>query len=369
MVGMIAGVAERGTVMQAQPTVDVNLFAYNSVETVGAAIDSVLRQTWPSVSLTLIDDGSTDGTTEILADHTRRHPNVRLKRIRSNGGAIAAFQRAFWHGDADFIMPKSGDDVIAPDLIERAMWVLLSEPACVMCHAAGLVFTGAGDVRGAYPPEHRLLAVGADPVTRARHVMRRYTSSPSFWGVYRRAAVDQISPIRYRAGWDHLVLAELALAGEIRHLPEALYWRRDGARPVLDLARAATIQARAGLPAEDLLGDQRWRTPLITTAFAHVETFAAARLPLEDRRALINDVAPIFRDRWLAAMLREAMALGLAMPELIARVQDVDPVEARLIAASLACAMHASEALVPEVDLTEPLIELAAVASRGALAA
>lgn len=355
--------------MPAQPTVDVNLFAYNSAETVGAAIDSVLRQTWPSVSLTLIDDGSTDGTTEILADHARRHPNVRLKRIRRNGGAIAAFQRAFWHGDADFVMPKSGDDVIAPDLIERAMRVLLTEPGCAMCHAAGLVFTGGGDVRGAYPPEHCLLATGADPVVRARHVMRRYTSSPSFWGVYRRAAVDQISPIRYRAGWDHLVLAELALVGEIRHVPEALYWRRDGGKPVLALARAATIQARAGLPPEDVLGDQRWRTPLITTAFAHVETFAAARLPLEDRRALVCDVAPIFRGRWLAAMRREAMALQLAMPELIDQVQAADPVEARLIAAGLACAMHASEALVPEVEMTGPLIELAAVAGGAALAA
>ena len=40
-------------------SVDVNLFVYNGVATVGPAIESVLAQTWPAVTLTLIDDGST----------------------------------------------------------------------------------------------------------------------------------------------------------------------------------------------------------------------------------------------------------------------------------------------------------------------
>lgn len=355
--------------MPVQINVDVNLFVYNGAETVAAAIDSVLRQTWPSVSLTLIDDGSNDGTAEILADYAARYPRLQLKRHRHNGGAIAAFQRAFWHGDADFVMPKSGDDVIAPDFIERTMRVLLDQPACAMCHAAGVVFTGAGEVRGAYPAEHRLSAVGADPVARARYVMGRYTSSPSFWGVYRRAAVERLSPIRYRAGWDHALLAELALAGEIRHAPQALYWRRDGGKPVPQLARAAMAQSRAGLPAEDPLGDPRWRIPLIATAFGHVETFAVTSLPLADRRALIAEVAPIFRARWLAPMQREAAAFRAMLPGLIEEVQGADPVEARLASSQLARAMHASEALVPEVDMTPMQLELAALAHVAARAA
>jgi hypothetical protein len=90
------------------------------------------------------------------------------------------------------------------------------------------------------------------------------------------------------------MLAELALAGEIRHDPEAIYWRRDDGKPILQLARAATMQARAGLSAEDPLGDARWRTPLITTAFAHVEAFATTSLRLADRRALVSEIAPVF---------------------------------------------------------------------------
>ena len=77
--------------------------------------------------LTLIDDGSTDGTAE-LCPAMRQAPRIRLKHNRCNGGAIANFQRAFWFGDADYVMPKSGDDMIAPDFIEALMGVLAQIP-------------------------------------------------------------------------------------------------------------------------------------------------------------------------------------------------------------------------------------------------
>ena len=346
--------------MPGLPLVDVTLFVHNGAATVSAAIESVLAQTWPALSLTLIDDGSTDATAELLAAHAARDPAIRTHRIRRNGGAVAAFQRGFWFGDADFLLPKSADDLIAPDFVERCMAVLLAHPDCAMCHAGGLVFAGAGEVRGVYPESHRLDATGADPLARARHVMARYTSSPSFWGVYRRAATDTLAPIRSRAGWDHVVLAELALAGEIRHVPEVLYWRRDGGRPVAALARAATEQARAGLPLDDTLAEQRWRTPLITTAHAHQEMFAAARLPHRDRLAMMEAAATIFRGRWLGELRREAASLAAELPARIAALGALGPVEARWHAQALHAAIAAAAAIVPEIDLTMFALELAA---------
>jgi hypothetical protein len=350
-------------------SVDVNLFVYNGVATVGAAIESVLAQTWPAVRLTLIDDGSSDGTAEVLAGYAARHPRIRLRRNRCNGGAIASFQRAFWLGDADFVMPKSGDDMIAPDFIESLMGALAAHPDTAMCHAAGLVFRGTDTVLGCYPPEHCLSAVGADPLARARHVMARYTSSPAFWGIYRRAAIDRLSPIPYRAGWDHVVLAELALAGEIRHVPRPLYWRRDGGKPILQLARAATEQARAGLPLDDTLAEQRWRTPMITTAYAHLEMAAATRLPHADRLTLMHDAQMIFRGRWLTGLLREAEALHAALPALVAELRHVSPLEAAWLTRSLTEAVRGAATMVPEVTPSSAAAELAAWCNQPALPA
>jgi hypothetical protein len=230
-----------------------------------------------------------------------------------------------------------------------------------MCHAAGLVFRGADTIVHGYPPEHCLHAVDPDPLARARHVMARYTSSPSFWGVYRRACVDLLSPIRYRAGWDHVVLAELALTGEIRHVARPLYWRRDGGKPVLQLARAATEQARAGLPLDDALAEQRWRTPLITTAYAHLEMAAATRLPRADRLRLMIDARATFRARWRVALIREAETLRAALPALLSEVRRASPLEAIWLARSLAEALHGATTIVPEVRATEAAAELASL--------
>ncbi|MGH7121249.1 MAG: glycosyltransferase family 2 protein [Acetobacteraceae bacterium] len=346
--------------MSTQPLVDVNLFVCNGAATVGPVIESLLAQTWPNLSITLFDDGSSDATVTILADYVAQFPAMRLRRASSNGGAVAAFQRAFWTGDADFVMPKSGDDVIAPDFIAKTMAVLLEYPRCAMCHAAGLVFTGEGTVREVYPATHRLLATDADPCARAFQVMRSYTSSPSFWGIYRRAMVDRLAPILYRAGSDHALLAELALYGEIRHVPEVLYWRRDGGRGVHELARRATLAANRRLSLAGPLADQRWRTPLITTAYAHLETFAVARVDETARKHLMAAVPKIFRGRWLPMLLAEANALAQTLPQLVSAIAGMDERLAPWAAAQLAAAIRQVQAIVPEVDLSVALCELAA---------
>ncbi len=299
------------------PRVDVNLFAFNAAETIGAAIESVLAQTWPALTLTVIDNGSTDATPEVVQLYQGIVPSLRLHRARANGGSVVNCQRAFMLGDADFVLPKTADDLIAPDFVAKTMDVLLRHPDCGMCHAGGLVFVGNGTVRQVYPETHRLHAVGADQVERARHVMARYTSAPSFWGLYRRASVDRLARFPYRAGWDHAVLAEFALYSEIRHIPETLCFRRDGGKPLDRIARACTHAAQREHDVADETGDLHWMTPLITTAYAHVETFAVARVPLAERLALMDEAPRIFRARWLPALLREAASFRAARPELM----------------------------------------------------
>ncbi len=337
------------------------MMVYNCVATVGAAIDSVLAQTWPEVALTLFDNASTDGTLAVLEDYAARYPSVHIHRNRCNAGPIANIQRALWFGDADFVMPKTGDDLIAPEYIERLMRVLLEYPETAMCHAAGLVFTATDQVIHVYPPEHRMHAVGSDPVERARQVMWHYTSAPSFWGVYRRSAVDQLCTIRYRPGFDHVVVAELALYGELRHVPEVLYRRRGGGKPVMLLGRGATEQGNRGVPLDDVLSEQHWRTPLISTVATHLEVFALVRLPLEQRMALMRSVPEIYRARWLPLFQRETADLRAALPGLLDQIAAAEPVAARCLARSVIDALLGAQALLPEEDFSNDLLAVMAV--------
>ncbi len=344
-----------------RPTVDVNLFVHNGAATVAEALDSVLTQTWQSLTVTVIDNASTDDTCRIVADIAATDGRVRLQRNAANIGPVLNCQKAFWHGQSDYVMPKTADDLLAPDFIEAVMEELRANPATAMCHAAGVVFGDDRRISQHYPPEHRLHATGPDAAARARHVMARYTSAPAFWGIYRRATVDLLAPLAYRPGWDHAVLAELALYGEIRHVPDPLFWRRHGGKPVDQLARGCSQFTQRGLPHDDDLADLYWAMPLIGTAYAHIERFALARLGTTDRLDLMDAVPPIFRARWLPVMRREATLFRDALPPRIDRLASALPTQRLWSARQIAGALDALQTLTPEIDVAGERLALQAL--------
>ena len=76
--------------------VDINLFVYNGAATIAETIESILAQTWPTLSLTVIDNGSTDATLDIARTYAREIGWIRIHRNQANAGAVANCQRAFW---------------------------------------------------------------------------------------------------------------------------------------------------------------------------------------------------------------------------------------------------------------------------------
>ena len=60
-----------------KPLVTVALFAYNSEELVGDAVESLLAQTYSPLEIILSDDCSTDGTFEVM----RRLAEEKLQKI------------------------------------------------------------------------------------------------------------------------------------------------------------------------------------------------------------------------------------------------------------------------------------------------
>lgn len=83
-------VAEDPAAQSPRPKISVLLAAYNSAETVAAAIRSVLEQTEQSYELLVIDDGSSDKTAEVADEFARQDARVRVIRMAQNGGQSKA---------------------------------------------------------------------------------------------------------------------------------------------------------------------------------------------------------------------------------------------------------------------------------------
>jgi hypothetical protein len=102
--------------------------ARDAVATVRAATVSILRQTARDLALICVDDGSADGTAEVVDAVARRDPRVRV--LRGPGEGIAgALQRGLAACDAEVIARMDADDVAHPRRLELQLEALEAYPS------------------------------------------------------------------------------------------------------------------------------------------------------------------------------------------------------------------------------------------------
>ncbi len=105
-------------------SVSVVIPAYNSVATIGRAIDSVLSQTRPPEQIIVVDDGSTDGTAAAVSEYDERIDAVR----QPNAGPGAARNRGIQEAKYPWIAFLDADDEWLPDRLERQIRILQARP-------------------------------------------------------------------------------------------------------------------------------------------------------------------------------------------------------------------------------------------------
>ena len=103
------------------PRVAIITVTYNRSQLLVRAIESVLSQDYPDLRLLVVDDGSTDGTTDVL-EHYQDDPRVEVVRHQTNRGVMAARNTALslLSDDVTFFGYVDSDDMLLPGAV-RAM--------------------------------------------------------------------------------------------------------------------------------------------------------------------------------------------------------------------------------------------------------
>jgi glycosyltransferase involved in cell wall biosynthesis len=120
--------------LKGQTLISVISACYNQGKFIGDMLESVLQQTLQDFEVIIVNDGSTDDTSEIL--RKIKNDKVRVFHTANNGPA-AARNLAIENANADIIMNLDADDMISPVLLQRAYNVFSSEPnvGIVYCDA------------------------------------------------------------------------------------------------------------------------------------------------------------------------------------------------------------------------------------------
>lgn len=103
------------------PMVAIVLPVYNIERYLKECLDSLLCQTYPNIMIFAVDDGSTDGSGEILDEYGRKDRRLVVQH-KKNGGVSSARNRALdaideYQCKFDFICFVDGDDVVSPDFV------------------------------------------------------------------------------------------------------------------------------------------------------------------------------------------------------------------------------------------------------------
>lgn len=90
--------------------VSVIIPVYNRANVISRAIRSVLQQSYLSIELLVVDDGSTDGTQDIVEKWSEVDPRVRLVEHGKNKGGSAARNTGIKHAKGKYIAFLDSDD-------------------------------------------------------------------------------------------------------------------------------------------------------------------------------------------------------------------------------------------------------------------
>ena len=119
--------------------VSIVIPCYNHAHFLSQAIESALAQSWPECQVVVVDDGSTDNSSEVAA----RYDNVVVVR-QPNRGLAAARNAGFRASDGDVVIFLDADDRLWSDAARVAVDVFAAHPLAAMVFGHCRVVNAAG---------------------------------------------------------------------------------------------------------------------------------------------------------------------------------------------------------------------------------
>jgi glycosyltransferase involved in cell wall biosynthesis len=199
------------------PSVTVLLPAYNAESYIESAVQSVLNQTFKDFEFIIVNDGSTDGTLQILQRLAAKDPRIVLLS-RPNTGYVLALNEGLAKARGEFIARMDADDLCLPTRLEKQVAYFRASPACVLLGTNVVQMDQSGMVIGPMLD----IALGHAAIDAA--LLRRG------WPIVHPSVMMRTSAVRAVGGYlvelcpneDHDLFLKLGEVGQLENLPEVL---------------------------------------------------------------------------------------------------------------------------------------------------
>lgn len=180
------------------PLVSIVTPTYNQAEFLAATLDSMLAQDYPNIEYIVLDDGSTDGTPDVLARYSGR---VNWER-QANMGQSRTLNKGWAQARGEYLGYLSSDDLLLPHAISTLVAALQARPEAQVAYCDFDLIDGNGRRTGnVQTPDYDY-----------RRMVEELICPPGPGALFRRSLFERIG------GWDE----------HLRKIPDFEYWLRAG---------------------------------------------------------------------------------------------------------------------------------------------
>jgi glycosyltransferase involved in cell wall biosynthesis len=260
------------------PRVSIGLPVYNGERFLATAIDCILAQDFGDFELIIADNASTDGSIEIAAAYAARDNRISIHTSSVNRGAAWNFNRCVHLARGHYFKWAAHDDELAPTCLSRCIPVMDEEPDVVLCYSRIQQIDPNGNVIRELPSWS---AVDDSPGRRVRSVLLSMSHATAMFGLTRRTELLRTRMERSYGASDRALLAQLALMGKLREVPEFLF--RDREYP--ERSGGAIQDRRMRDAFVDPRRNGRWSMPRWQLLGGYTSGFVTAPVPVRSRSA------------------------------------------------------------------------------------
>ncbi len=234
------------------PQISVITSVYNALPYLEEALESILNQTFQNFEFIIIDDGSTDGSSDVIRSYSAKDKRIRTIFLKTNRGMPYASNCGLKKARAPLIAKMDGDDISPPERLQKQYDFMRKNPQI------GLLGSGYTCFREDVKGEKEILQIVQKPRFTQSNEREFYEMAdiPVTHGVsmFRRSVVMKIGgyreACRYGAVEFDLFLRMHEIT-KVQNLPESLLYYRINRKSIFrsNKVRSASAGTAARLSA------------------------------------------------------------------------------------------------------------------------
>lgn len=128
---------------------------YNGEKFIARTIRSVLAQTYENWEMLIVDDGSSDGSADIVRSFAQADPRIRLLR-QENAGSAAARNAGIRAAEGRYLALLDADDVWEPEFLSAQLAFMAQHSAACVCCAYRCIDAGDREIHAPVTPKVRI---------------------------------------------------------------------------------------------------------------------------------------------------------------------------------------------------------------------